>query len=294
MTSVLSGLLSLPPSILSSLLDFSGYRIFYDGYQQIPLSSLEELIREVNRKPKISFLSNYLVRKGEIRPLYFFWDWDNKDVNIYHLINKLKKFNLASMITETRRGFHLYIFLDRESTVPSKDEKETVAQALGIENDDKQIRRKIFTLARVPLSFQGNRIVSIKFVQEGIKLKFTSIKRSIIREFKRRAVCFICPGVLEDVASLNPSHFGRFAFVAFLHNQGYSEREILSVFEALRPIDFDKEKTLYQIHHITENQYVPPSCATLREMGYCRDSCILRRGIWNGKDKESVPMGSPQ
>ncbi|UYL64804.1 MAG: hypothetical protein QIT35_gp08 [Methanophagales virus PBV299] len=287
---MLSSLFSLPATILSSLLNFDGYRIFYDGYQQIPLSSLEELCREVNRKPKTSFLSNYLVRKGEIKPLYLFWDWDHKEVDIHSLIKKLQKLNLSSMITETRRGFHLYLFLDHESTIPTKSEKEMIAQALQIEKDDKQIRRKIFTLARVPLSLQGNRVVNIRFVQEGIKLKFTSAKRSVIREFKRRSVCFICPGVLEDVASLNPSHFGRFAFVAYLHNQGYSEQEILSIFEALRPIDFDREKTLYQIHHIIENQYVPPSCATLREMGYCREFCILRRGRRN-EDQKSLPLG---
>jgi DNA primase large subunit len=73
----------------------------------------------------------------------------------------------------------------------------------------------------------------------------------------------------------NLPHQGRFAITAFLHAIGLSSQEIVELY--CRAPDFDVEKTLYQVEHITGargTEYTAPSCATLRTYGFCvkRDS----------------------
>ncbi len=73
----------------------------------------------------------------------------------------------------------------------------------------------------------------------------------------------------------NLPHQGRFAITAFLHAVGLSPQEIVELY--CRAPDFDVEKTLYQVEHITGSrgtEYTAPSCATLRTYGFCvqRDS----------------------
>jgi DNA primase large subunit len=73
----------------------------------------------------------------------------------------------------------------------------------------------------------------------------------------------------------NLPHQGRFAITAFLHAIGLSPQEIVELY--CRAPDFDVEKTMYQVEHITGargTEYTAPSCATLRTYGFCvkRDS----------------------
>ncbi len=256
------------------LFNFQGARIFFDGHQTFVLKSFSELVREIEKKPRVSYLSNYLIYKNGIKLLYLFWDWDTKEVDIPSLIDRLKQLKTASLITETKRGFHLYVFLDNRSRIPTPKEKELIADALELKDTDKQVRRRIYTLARVPGSYQDGFIVKIIFAQNGRFLKFEGKEYS---EGTGKLIPRpICPGIAEDILSPNPSHFGRFAFVTFLAAQGRNEKEIMEIFRKLRPIDFDERMTEYQIRHIIENGYYPPSCVTLKDMGYCRDNCIFR------------------
>jgi DNA primase large subunit len=73
----------------------------------------------------------------------------------------------------------------------------------------------------------------------------------------------------------NLPHQGRFAITAFLNAIGLSPQEIVELY--CRAPDFDVEKTMYQVEHITGargTEYTAPSCATLRTYGFCvqRDS----------------------
>jgi len=271
----LSAVLQLPPKILTKLFNFQGARIFFDGYQTFVLKSFSELVREIEKKPKVSYLSNYLIKENGIKLLYLFWDWDTKEVDIPSLIDRLKQLKTASLITETKRGFHLYVFLDDGSRIPTSSEKKLIAEALELEDPDKQFKRRIFTLARVPGSYQNGFVVRVIFAQNGRFLKFEG--EGYNEDYGKPTPRPICPGIVEDILSPNPSHFGRFAFVAFLAAQGRSEEDIMEIFRNLRPIDFNERMTEYQIRHIVENAYHPPSCTTLRDMGYCRDKCIFRK-----------------
>ncbi len=70
---------------------------------------------------------------------------------------------------------------------------------------------------------------------------------------------------------VNVSHEARFSMVAFLHQIGMSNDEILNIFATVP--DFRKDLTLYQIRHITGEisgkEYKVPKCATLRSYGLC-------------------------
>ena len=68
----------------------------------------------------------------------------------------------------------------------------------------------------------------------------------------------------------NLTHMGRFALTAFLHTIGLDVTEIVKVYQ--RSPDFDIEKTLYQVEHISGRsgtEYTPPSCATMETNGLC-------------------------
>lgn len=96
----------------------------------------------------------------------------------------------------------------------------------------------------------------------------------------------------------NLTHMGRFALTAFLHTIGLSITQIVEVYQ--RAPDFDIEKTLYQVEHISGRsgtEYTPPSCATMETNGLCvhRDALCERIGGPLGyyrKKKGSPPPDS--
>jgi len=70
----------------------------------------------------------------------------------------------------------------------------------------------------------------------------------------------------------NLTHAGRFSLTAFLHNIGMTPVEIAQLFA--RSPDFDIEKTMYQVEHITgrggtSTDYTTPSCAAMLTTGVC-------------------------
>lgn len=68
----------------------------------------------------------------------------------------------------------------------------------------------------------------------------------------------------------NLTHMGRFAITSFLRTIGKDVTAIAEVFA--RAPDFDVEKTMYQVEHISGRggtEYTPPSCATMRTFGLC-------------------------
>ncbi len=69
---------------------------------------------------------------------------------------------------------------------------------------------------------------------------------------------------------INLAHSMRFAMTSFLLAAGMTVDEIIDLFN-VSP-DFDEEKTRYQIEHISGSsgeQYIPPSCSTMKTYGNC-------------------------
>ncbi len=68
----------------------------------------------------------------------------------------------------------------------------------------------------------------------------------------------------------NLTHPGRFSLTAFLHTIGMDNDRIAQLYA--RAPDFDPEKTMYQVGHITGGggtEYTAPACAAMRTTGLC-------------------------
>lgn len=68
----------------------------------------------------------------------------------------------------------------------------------------------------------------------------------------------------------NLTHPGRFSLTAFLHTIGMDNNHIAELYA--RSPDFDIEKTMYQVGHITGGggtEYTAPACAAMRTTGLC-------------------------
>lgn len=70
----------------------------------------------------------------------------------------------------------------------------------------------------------------------------------------------------------NISHPGRFALTTFLHTVGMNTVVIAQLYS--RSPDFDPEKTMYQVEHITGRggtgtEYTTPACAAMQTTGLC-------------------------
>jgi DNA primase large subunit len=73
-------------------------------------------------------------------------------------------------------------------------------------------------------------------------------------------------------AGTNLTHAGRFSLTAFLHNIGMDTTGIAELYS--RSPDFDIEKTMYQVEHITGRggtgtEYTTPACAAMQTTGLC-------------------------
>lgn len=72
-------------------------------------------------------------------------------------------------------------------------------------------------------------------------------------------------------AGENVPHIGRFAIVSFLNSLKLSTNDILKIFSTAP--DYEKDKTKYQVEHITGNisstSYKPPGCEKMKTYGIC-------------------------
>jgi len=73
-------------------------------------------------------------------------------------------------------------------------------------------------------------------------------------------------------AGTNLTHAGRFALTTFFHTIGMSVSGIAQMYA--RSPDFDAEKTMYQVEHITGRggsgtEYIAPACAAMKTTGLC-------------------------
>jgi DNA primase large subunit len=78
--------------------------------------------------------------------------------------------------------------------------------------------------------------------------------------------------ILALTAGTNLTHAGRFALTTFIHTIGMDVAGIAQLYA--RSPDFDAEKTMYQVEHITGRggsgtEYTAPACAAMKTTGLC-------------------------
>ncbi len=131
----------------------------------------------------------------------------------------------------------------------------------------------------------NNEINQIRNQLEEKKSRFTTeIKGIVKQELFPPCMSYL---IREIKSNKNLSHPARFAIVSFLINIGMDEKEIVDLFE-VSP-DFDRERTRYQVDHISgqisEDKYIPPACSTLKTYNLCAE-----KDDWRCK-KVSHPLG---
>jgi DNA primase large subunit len=102
-----------------------------------------------------------------------------------------------------------------------------------------------------------------KEYQEKILRNFGAIEESAFPPCIQALIAAITSGA-------NLTHPGRFSLTSFLHNIGMEKLSIAELFA--RAPDFDAEKTMYQVGHITGSggtEYSAPACAAMRTTGLC-------------------------
>jgi DNA primase large subunit len=107
-----------------------------------------------------------------------------------------------------------------------------------------------------------------KMYQEQMLRQFGAIEESAFPPCMQALITALTAGT-------NLTHAGRFALTTFVHAIGM---DIIGIAELYaRSPDFDQEKTMYQVEHITGRggsgtEYTTPACAAMRTTGLCINS----------------------
>ena len=118
----------------------------------------------------------------------------------------------------------------------------------------------------------GPRVAVVKKVyQEQMLQQFGTIEESSFPPCMQALITALGAGT-------NLTHAGRFALTTFLHTIGMDANAIGELYA--RSPDFDPEKTMYQVEHITGRggsgtEYNAPACAAMRTTGLCIHPDIL-------------------
>jgi len=110
------------------------------------------------------------------------------------------------------------------------------------------------------------RVTSVKKVfQDSMLQQFGAIEESAFPPCMQALV-------LALTAGTNLTHAGRFALTTFIHTIGMDVAGIARMYA--RSPDFDPEKTMYQVEHITGRggsgtEYTAPACAAMKTTGLC-------------------------
>jgi DNA primase large subunit len=141
------------------------------------------------------------------------------------------------------------------------------------------------------------RVAQLKKVyQEQMLQQFGTIEESAFPPCMQALVTALTAGT-------NLSHAGRFSLTTFLHTIGMDVSGIAALYA--RSPDFDPEKTMYQVEHITGRggsgtEYTTPACAAMRTTGLCvhRDPLCEKIGhplsYYKVKKRDKYRKGQPK
>jgi len=265
---------------------FVGY--YGKGYgNQIPVSNgkqIREIVEEHLGLDNIAIsISTYKNRRPHLLFLPFDFDSDNlkdawKDaVKLYKHV--IKSGYGAYLVFSGRKGFHVLI-----TTKPNVYTKRQVRSAqkmfkgmMNLKTLDEQIFGDVRRLMRIPWTYNiYGGLCKVIASNEGIELDLDEIyidnitDKDIEFDFKPDRTYHDYPCIESLVRSdPEPRHLIRFTFVVLRLSEGYDIEDILDEIESFDWVDFDEDYTRKQIEHIIGRGYVPPSCNTLRDLGYC-------------------------
>ncbi|KAF1079025.1 DNA primase large subunit PriL [Methanogenium sp. MK-MG] len=132
-----------------------------------------------------------------------------------------------------------------------------------------QIRQDI--RSPLPLAVPGPVAVRLRTYAEDVSHVY---QEQILEQYGKVDEGCFPPCIRAIIAAVtdgtNIPHTARFTLTAFLHVIGLDETAIVEVFA--RAPDFDIQRTMYQVEHISGSggtEYAPPGCAMLKTYGLC-------------------------
>ena len=137
------------------------------------------------------------------------------------------------------------------------------------------LRERIRVILRRDLPYRVPKTLCTQLVPVTEKLK-TEFQRLTLEQFGEIEESAFPPCIQALVTALaagtNLTHPGRFSLTTFLHTIGMNVAGIAELYG--RSPDFDAEKTMYQVEHITGRggsgtEYTAPACAAMRTTGLC-------------------------
>lgn len=283
-----------------------------DGYgDQIPVSTYSEILEFVEQHLGIENIgmSVSTYKDGVPYLLFLPFDFDSGDLkesweDAKKLYNYLIKYGYGAYLNYSgRRGFHVFI--------PTKPQLYTRRQIrlaqlffkelLDLKTLDIQILGDIRRLMRIPGTYNINgNICKTLSSDDGRSLDLNDIVADRIpnsEEFKVNEVLtgyHDYPCIEQYIRDkdywhknhprhkFEPVQLIRYTWVIIRNSQGYTEDEMIEEAKEIDWDDYEEDKTRYQIEHIVGGAYVPPSCKTLRDLGYCIQDCKFEEEELNG------------
>jgi DNA primase large subunit len=186
---------------------------------------------------------------------------------------------LGIHITEDRMRVADYV----ELVAPMHDDRyRLINRHVGkgfveIKNEDRYelLRERIRVLLRRDLPHRVPQSICELLAPKAAEIKKV-YQEQMLRQFGTVEEQAFPPCIQSLIAALssgmNLTHAGRFSLTAFLHNIGMDTVAIAQLYA--RAPDFDQEKTMYQVEHITGRggtgtDYTTPSCAAMQTTALC-------------------------
>jgi len=247
---------------------------------------------------------------GMPKLLYLPFDFDSPNLrnsfdDAKRLYNTIVDFGYnASFHFSGGKGFHVLIpVVPRSySKLQLLKTQQFFKRTLNLATADEQIFRDIRRIIRIPGTYHMNGNLCDVYMEnkDGTLLdiqklsppefnKFIDLGKNISNSSRNNVVVHDYPCVDKLIndreywldnhprGDYEPDWLIRFAWVIEQAHKGRTVEEMLEDIESFEWDDFDRDKTIYNINYILNNEYTHPNCDTLREKGFCLDDCPYNR-----------------
>jgi len=217
------------------------------------------------------------------------------------------------------RGFHILV-----TTVPKPYTRSQIRaiqkffkRALNLETCDKKIFGDVRRLIRIPGTvhtgkFRKDNNIWVRVNEGGLStnIKYTpgeplDLDEMIIEDeldiessYDYSDVDFPIhpyPCIEKFMNNEEPPQLIRYSYVAYWLRMGKSPEDIISMLEIEHGngaehewLDWDLDKTTYQVNQIANGTYNPLKCDTLKDLDYCIKDCIYYTDDWEVKRLKDV------
>ena len=286
-----------------------------DGYgNQVPVETYKDVIDFINEHLSIDNIgiSVCTYKDGYPYLLYLPFDFDSENLkeawlDAIKLYNKFVSKNYETCLTYSgRRGFHVFL-----KVIPKIYSKRVIRHAqmmfksmLSLKTMDERIFGDIRRLMRVPYTYNmGGNMCNMIDSNDGKSLNLNHLidENAVDNPYEDYSTenlpefhDYPCiEKLIKDREfwekhhprkSFQPSQEVRFTWTILRLSEGFTYDEILEEAKKIGWDDVDDDKTIYQINHIAGGGYVPYSCRSLRDMGYC----IIKDCPYRNVDREMM------